>query len=354
MNEETKSTTNKEAYPEAVVVRHHRFSLIWVVPAIALAVAGWLLYKTYANRGTDITITFEDGSGLVSGKTELQFRGVQVGIVNEVRLNDTLKQVIVTARVDKSASGLATQGAAFWVERPEISVSGVRGLDTLLTGPYIGILPGDGKTPQSNFKGLPQQPAAGPNEPGLNLLLQADKLASLKVGAPVYYREFQVGEVDQVSLASDAESVHVHVHIKEDYENLVRENTRFWNASGIGMDLGLLGVKVKTESLQSILSGGVAFATPPNDQMGEKVPDGTVFELYSESQKEWLEWQPTIKVTDTVAESAAFQSATSSSGDQPAEATTDPDNTTVKQPAGTDKVEDKKPSVPLKGPPGHH
>ncbi len=348
------SASNNEEYPEAVVVRHHRFSIIWVVPLIALGVAGWLLYKSYANRGTDITITFEDGSGLAAGKTELQFRGVQVGIVNKVHLDDSLKKVVVEARVEKSAAGLATQGAAFWVERPEIGLSGVRGLDTLLSGPYIGILPGDGKTAQANFIGLPEQPAAGPNEPGLNILLQADKLASLQVGAPVYYREFKVGEVDQVSLASDAQTVHVHVHIQSDYENLVHENTRFWNASGIGMNLGLLGVKVKTESLQSILTGGIAFATPPNDEMGAQATDGTVFELYSEPKDEWDKWSPSIQIADTVAKSQVFAAETQA-GEKPPVAETDPGNTTVKDPAGTAPVKGtSKPDDALIGPPSHH
>lgn len=343
MNQE--KSQSSEDFPDVVIVKHHRFSIVWVVPVIALLVAGWLIYNSYLNQGTDIEITFRDGSGLIAGKTELHYLGVQVGIVNEVHLSN-LTDVVIKAQLDKSASDLATKGAAFWVVRPEISLGGVRGLDTLLSGPYIGITPGDGKTPQTKYAGLPGPPATGKNEPGLNIVLQTTQMGSLKNGDPVYYRGFKVGEVDQVSIASDAQTVHVHVHIGKDYENLVRENTRFWNASGIGMSIGLFGAKIKTESLQSLLSGGVSFATPPNDEMGNNVSNNTVFELYSEPDDKWIKWSPSISLPDTVAASTPATDQTSNSDIQ------DPDNTTVSAPAGATDVRDEtKPSVKLFGPP---
>lgn len=352
MNQEAKDNTNTGDYPDALLVKHHRFSIIWVVPLIALAVAGWLIYDTYSNRGVDITITFEDGSGLVAGKTLIEYRGVQVGTVQHVRLSENLSDVVVHARLDNSASGLAKEGSEFWVVRPEIGLTGVRGLDTLLSGNYIGLYPGTGKL-QRDFKGLSAPPAAGPGQPGLSLILQAPKLASLQIGSPVYYREFKVGQVDQVSLASDARSVHVHIHIKEGYHNLIRENTRFWNASGIGMDLGLLGVKVKTESLESLLTGGIAFATPPNDSMGGTVTDNTVFQLYDSPKDEWLDWSPTLEVPDTTLASTP-PSAPAPSG-TPASSSSDPDNATVEQPDGTGSVGDAPPASAIPhGPPSHH
>lgn len=346
MNQEKKQAS--EDFPNVIVVKHHRFSIIWVVPIIALLIAGWLIYTTYSSKGPDITITFKDGSGLIEGKTELQYLGVKVGIVNEVDLSN-LTNVVVKASLDKSAAGLATEGTSFWVVRPEISLAGVRGLDTLISGPYITMVPGKGGTPQKTFTGLPGQPAAGPNEPGLNIVLQAEKLASLKNGDPIYYREFKVGEVDQVSIASDAKTVHIHVHILNKYENLVRENTKFWNASGIGMSLGLFGAKIKTESLQSILSGGVSFATPPNDEMGGNVADGTVFKLYDDPEDEWSKWSPSISLPDTieVTTPGAAQSVSNSNKE-------DPDNATVAAPSGEAEVKAKdEPSVKLQGPPAH-
>jgi len=290
-----------ESLPEVVTTKHSRFSIVWLVPVIALLVSAWLVYSNYAKRGPEIEITFKDGSGLVAGKTEIQYLGVNVGLVEKVRVDEKLSRVVVKARLDKSAAGLATQGAAFWVVRPQIGIGGVRGLDTLLSGPYIGVSPGTGGAPVSEFTGLPEQPPAGPNDPGLNLILQADSLGSLANGDPVYYREFQVGTVDQVYLASDAQSVHAHIHIKAEYSPLVRQNSKFWNASGIGMSIGLLGAKVKTESLKSILSGGIAFATPNNEDMGATVANGTVFKLYDDPEDDWSDWSPTIQLTDTSA-----------------------------------------------------
>ncbi|MGE9295143.1 MAG: intermembrane transport protein PqiB [Puniceicoccales bacterium] len=365
------SNESKDHLPDVIVAEKTGFSIIWIVPLIALAIAGYLIYDTYTKRGEEIEITFKDGSGLVAGKTEIQYLGVQVGIVKSVSLDEKLSQVVVTARLDKSADGLATQGAAYWVVRPEIGIGGIRGLDTLLSGPYIGVEPGDGQTPQTEFTGLPEQPAAGPNEPGLNIILQAEKLGSLKDGDPIYYREFQVGEVDQVSLASDARSVHAHVHIKEDYAPLIRTNTRFWNASGIGMDLSLFGgAKIKTESLSSLLTGGVAFATPDNDAMGGEVQDGAVFKLFDDPEDDWAKWSPTIDLPDTTAllnsqathpQVAAANGKNATAAETPATtASPDPNNATVANPEGTGEVNDngessgQKPSVKLPGPPGRH
>lgn len=333
----------KNSLPEVVTTKHSRFSIIWVVPLIALAVAGWLAYDSFARRGPDIKITFKDGSGLIAGKTEIQYLGVKVGQIEKVHLDEKLSQVVVSARLEKSAAGLATQGAEFWVVRPQIGIGGVRGLDTLISGPYIGVSPGDGSNPVTEYTGLPEQPPASPKQPGLNLILQAEELGSLAIGDPVYYREFQVGEVDQVYLADDARTVHAHIHIKPEYAPLVHENTRFWNASGIGMDLGLFGAKVKTESLSAILSGGVAFATPPNDQMGAPAASGAVFKLFDEPEDDWSKWSPTIQLPNTsatLAAQATQQRVTEG---------------TVAQPEGTGEVEEsKKPSVAPKGPPGRH
>jgi len=356
------STESNEHLPEAIVSERSQFSIIWLVPVIALAVAAYLIYDTYSGRGPMIEITFEDGSGLIAGKTEIQYLGVKVGVIESVTLDEKLSKVVLRARLDKSAAGLATEGAAFWVVRPEIGFGGVRGLDTLISGPYIGVIPGDGNSPIRRFNGLPEQPATSPNEPGLTIVLQADKLGSLQIGDPVYYREFPVGQVDQVSLASDARSVHAHVHIKADYAALVRTNTRFWNASGIGMHFSLFGgAKINTESLASILSGGVAFATPPENQMGSKVSDGTVFKLFDNPEEGWDNWSPTIEIPDTATtlQSAPLDQSANESAqpiDQP-----DPNNATVDQPDGTSPVageEDdgpgKKSGLHLHGPPGRH
>lgn len=339
----TMDKSEKDSLPEVVLTKHSRFSIVWLVPIIAVAVAGWLAYDSYAKRGPTIDITFQDGSGLVAGKTEIQYLGVRVGLVDKVHLDEKLSQVVVKARLDKSASGLAVSDTAFWVVRPEIGAAGIRGLDTLLSGPYIGVSPGRKGDKATSFTGLPEQPPAGPNDPGLNLILQADKMGSLNIGDPVYYREFKVGAVDQVYLASDARSVHTHIHIKAEYAPLVRQNTKFWNASGIGMDIGLFGAKVKTESLAAILSGGVAFATPNNDEMGPAVSNGAVFELFDDMDDDWDKWSPVIELTNS--DMSVAERAVGSSSNQ----------TTVSQPDGATPIQPSPaPTVAPKGPPGRH
>ncbi|WP_309397728.1 intermembrane transport protein PqiB [Cerasicoccus maritimus] len=336
---------DKESLPEVTITKHHSFSIVWVVPIIALAIAGWLAYRAIAMRGPEIEITFTDGSGLVAGKTEIQYLGVKVGSVDKVHLDEKLSKVVVRARLEKSAAGLATEDAAFWVVRPQIGFGGVRGLDTLLSGPYIGVAPGKGGKTVHQYVGLPDQPPAGPREPGLNLILQAEKLGSLSNGDPVYYREYQVGEVDQVYLASDARTVHAHVHIKDEFAPLVRENTKFWNASGIGMSLGLFGAKVKTESLSALFKGGIAFATPPNDEMGAEVADNTVFKLFDDPDDDWTEWSPTIDlplVSEKLAKSVSVSGIPASK------------DATIATPAGTQDVKDEsEPKRPF-SPPGRH
>ncbi|WP_269540928.1 intermembrane transport protein PqiB [Cerasicoccus fimbriatus] len=338
---------DKDSLPDVVITEHHRFSIVWIVPIAALLIAGWLAYHSYASRGPEIEITFTDGSGLVAGKTEIQYLGVKVGLVEKVRLDEKLSKVVVKARLDKSAAGLATEGAAFWVVSPQIGIGGVRGLDTLISGNYIGVAPGKGGQLVKEYVGLPEQPPAGPREPGLNIILQAEKLGSLTTGDPVYYREFQIGEVDQVYLASDSRTVHAHVHIKEEYTPLIRENTRFWNASGIGMSLGLFGAKVQTESLAAILKGGVSLATPPNDEMGAAVSDNTVFKLYDEPEDEWTKWSPDIQISEKI---SSLAKASGAADLTPANADT------VAQPAGTEAVKDEnQPEVKMPvSPPGHH
>ncbi len=277
---------------EPVITRRSRFPLVWVTPIIALLIGGWLIYKEMVDKGPTITVTFEDGSGLET-KTPLNYKGVGIGTVTRISLSSDLQSVQVRIQLDRSAADIAREDSQFWIVRPEIGLEGITGLDTILSGQYITVQPGKG-APATHFQGLSNAPPAGQAEPGINLLLQADRLGSVSEGSPVYYREVQVGTVDRFRLAGDAASVLIHVHIKQPYDALIRENTRFWNASGIGFDLSLFGAKISTESLAALLAGGIAFATPDNDQMGSTVSAGSLFTLHNELDKSWLDWKPAI------------------------------------------------------------
>lgn len=279
--------------PEAVMKKRRKFSVIWLIPIIAVGIGAWLIYQTVVERGIPITISFKNGEGLVSKKTFIHHKGVEVGLVDDVELGPDLKEVIVKATLDKSAAGLAREGTGFWIVRPRVGPAGITGLDTLVSGVYIAASPGTGE-PTREFIGLNEPQVGSKNAPGLNVVLTADRLGSLQVSSPVYYREIQVGIVENYGLAEDSEKVEIYIHIDDRYAPLIRQNTRFWNASGIKMETSLLGMTIKTESLASVLAGGIAFATPNNKRMGPPSKHGDVFKLHDAPEKSWLKWRPEI------------------------------------------------------------
>ncbi|HWA08169.1 MAG TPA: MlaD family protein [Opitutaceae bacterium] len=284
---------NAPATPK--VTRGFRLPLVWIVPLIAVAVGGWMIFREFHDRGPEITIHFADGSGVEADKTVLEHKGVSVGIVTAVELNPDLNGVTVRLRLNKSAASLAAGGAQFWIVHPEIGLSGVHGLDTLLTGARLNVRPGKGP-PATEFTGLERTPPPEVPKKGRTFILQSEKLASLTTGAPVFYREMKVGEVETSRLADDATLVLVRIHIESAYVDLVRTNTRFWNAGGFSFKIGLLGAELKNTSLESLVAGGVAFATPDTNPLAAPAEDGAVFTLTTEADKDWLKWSPKIPI----------------------------------------------------------
>ncbi|HXN36082.1 MAG TPA: MlaD family protein [Opitutaceae bacterium] len=281
--------------PLPKVSRAPAFPLIWVVPILALAIGGWMLVGDLVNRGPVITIDFADGSGVESGKTTLLYLGVSAGTVTSVALKPGLTGVTLCVRLDKSARSLARQGSQFWIVHPEIGFSGVKGLETLVTGVRLNVTPGTGPV-ATRFKGLDKAPAPDVVDVGRAFLLQCDRLGSLTTGAPVFYRELKVGAVEASRLSADSTSVLVRIHLEAPYVNLVRTNTRFWNTGGFSFKMNLFGAELKDTSLESLISGGVAFATPDTLPLAPAAADGTQFGLASEPDKEWLKWSPKIPV----------------------------------------------------------
>jgi paraquat-inducible protein B len=293
MNE---SQTGPEAageIPKAKVKKTRwNFSIVWVVPVIAAIVAGYLLYGRVRQLGPKITIRFRDGSGLKTGQTPINYRGVQIGEVAAVELTRDHQFVLVKARLQRSAASIAKQGAVFWIVRPEVGIGNITGLNTVITGPEIDVLPGNGE-PQSEFVGLENAPVAL-EEKGLKVTIIGDRLGSLRPGSPVYYRGVEVGTIQQCDLSPNAVTVAIQVLIKQRYAKLVRNGSKFWNVSGLDVSFGFFrGLEVNMESLRSLATGGIAFATPdyPKDPPAK---DGMAFPLYSKPAKEWLEWAPKI------------------------------------------------------------
>ncbi len=281
------------------ITRVSTLPLVWIVPLIALILGGWLVFRTLRDRGPEIIITFADANGVEDGKTQLKHKGGTVGTVTAVDLKPDLSGVIVHLRLNKSAAAVAREGSIFWIARPQIGFSGVSGLDTLLTGVQLRVRPGNGPL-ATEFVGLDKNPPPEPFRYGRTFLLQGDRLGSLNAGSPVYYREVKVGEVEASRLADDSASVIIRVRVEGLYADLVRTDTRFWNAGGFSFKLGLLGAELKNTSLESLISGGVAFATPePSAKNGQLAPiaeAGTVFQLQTEHDKEWLTWHPKIPI----------------------------------------------------------
>lgn len=276
------------------ISRGRSLPLIWIVPLIALAVGGWMVFREFRHRGPEITIEFPEGQGMEARRTAVEYSGVNVGTVLAVDLKEDLSGVRVTVRLEKNAASLAREGAQFWIVHPEIGLTGVRGIETLFTGARINVRPGKG-APATEFRGLAKAPSLENVEDGRAFVLQADRLGSMSPGAPVFYREVKVGVVETSRLDHDAASVLIRIRIKTPYIELVRTNTRFWNAGGVSFKMNLLGAEVKSTSLESLFTGGVAFATP--DANAPAAPDGTLFTLHPETDKEWLKWQPRIKIS---------------------------------------------------------
>ncbi len=275
--------------------RRPTFPLIWVVPVIAAVVAAWMLLGQFRNRGPEIAIDFADGAGVQPDDTSVEYKGVVVGTVTSVALKKDLSGVTVRARLHRDAAALAREGSQFWIVHPEIGFSGIRGLDTLIKGVRISVRPGGG-APAAKFSGLDFVPPADSSESGRSFILEAERLGTLVAGAPVYFRDLRVGSVESSRFSPDARSVLIRVRILGPYVGLVRTNTRFWNAGGLQMRISLIGgAELRNNSLESLLSGAIAFATP-DGPLAPAAPEGGVFHLYPEADKDWLKWRPEIPI----------------------------------------------------------
>jgi len=270
--------------PEAVAVapRRSRFSPIWIIPILAAAVAIGIAWQRIASEGPTITITFKSADGIEAGKTFVKYKEVNIGQVTGLRLTDDVANVEVTAKIAKSAADLIVEDAHFWVVRPRISLSGVSGLSTLLSGNYIGFEAGASKTKARKFTGLDVPPIVTGGAPGRTYVLKASDLGSLGIGSPIYFRRLQVGQVVAYDLAPDGKSVQLRIFVNAPYDSFVTTDTRFWNASGIDVTFGTNGLEVRTQSLVSLLEGGVAFDTPATATASPPASAEATFTLYSD------------------------------------------------------------------------
>jgi paraquat-inducible protein B len=269
--------------PQATVAppKRARISVIWIIPILAALVAIGIAVQRYLSEGPTITIVFVAAEGIEAGKTFIKYKDVNIGQVKAVRLTNDYAKVEVTAKIEKHAARLMVEDAKFWVVRPQISLSGVSGLSTLLSGNYIGFEPGKSERTVNIFIGLDVAPAVS-GQPGREFVLSSGELGSLSIGSPIYYRRLPVGQVTGYDLQPDGKSVQIKIFVKEPYDRFVVSATRFWNASGIDVSLTADGVSVRTESLVALLLGGVAFDAPTFMAQGVAAAPDTPYTLYND------------------------------------------------------------------------
>jgi paraquat-inducible protein B len=266
------------------VVKHRRFnaSLIWLVPALAALVGLSLVVNSWLQAGPQITISFQSAEGLDAGKTPVKYKNVVIGRVGKIHLSSDHNHVLVKVALEKSAESFATLGTRYWVVRPRIGLGGVSGIDTLLSGAFIGVDGGDSNVPQDEFKGLEIPPAVNHGAPGRSYVLHSDDLGSLDIGSPVYYRRIQVGRVASYQLDPDGKGVSLQIFVDGPNDKFVTTATRFWNASGIDVSVGAAGLQVKTESLATVLAGGVAFQDPRGPHDSTPAAEETSYALFGD------------------------------------------------------------------------
>jgi len=270
--------------PAAVAVPRRRWSpsLVWLIPIVAAVIGGWLAVKGILERGPTVTISFNTAEGLEAGKTRIKYKDVDIGLVKSIALAEDRKGVVVTAELTKQAEDFLVEDTRFWVVRPRVAGGSVSGIGTLFSGAYIGFDAGKSAVPRREFTGLETPPVVTAGLPGRHFILTSEDLGFLDIGAPIYFRRIPVGQVVAFELDKDGAGVTFKVFINAPYDRYVTGNTRFWQASGVDVTLDAGGFRVNTESLASILIGGIAFQTPADSVPAPQARENTAFTLFAD------------------------------------------------------------------------
>jgi paraquat-inducible protein B len=266
----------------AVPKKQTRLSLVWFIPIVAALVGVWVAVARIRSEGPKITIVFQSAEGLEAGKTKINYRGVDIGTITAIRLSEDHEQVIATAQMTPRTEDFLVEDTRLWVVRPRISGANVTGLGTLISGAYIGVEIGSSKEPKRDFVALETPPIVTGGAPGQFFVLKTSDLGSLDTGTPIFFRRLQVGQVASYTLDKDGKFFTLKVFVRAPYDQYVSANTRFWQASGIDVSLSASGLSVQTQSLLSILIGGIAFETPANGPVLPAAAANTLFTLFSD------------------------------------------------------------------------
>ena len=257
-----------------------RLSLVWIIPIVAALIGVWVAVTTIMNQGPTITIQFKSAEGLEAGKTKIHYNGLDIGTLTSIQLTDDHNHVIATAKMLPKTEDFLVEDTKFWVVSPRVSGASVTGLGTLISGAYIGTEIGKSEKKRHDFVALAKPPVVTGNVPGRFFVLKTTDLGSVDYGTPIYYRRLEVGQVVSYELDKDGRTLTVKIFVNAPYDQFVTPETRFWQASGIDVSLSAAGVSVQTQSVLSMLIGGLAFETPPTATALPPAEPDTVFTLY--------------------------------------------------------------------------
>ena len=273
----------RSSIPEsrAIPKKHTRLSLVWIIPIVAAVVGAWVAVTRVLSEGPKITIVMKSAEGLEAGKTKIHYNGVDIGTVTKIELSEDHQHVIMTAQMAPKTEAFLVEDTKFWVVRPRVSGANVTGLGTLISGAYIGVEIGSSKETKRDFTALEIPPVITGDIPGRFFILKTPDLGSLDTGTPIYFRRLQVGQVASYELDKDGRNLTVRVFVQTPYDQYVNSDTRFWHASGIDLSLSATGLTVQTQSVLSILIGGIAFETSASDPIAPPAEENAVFTLYS-------------------------------------------------------------------------
>lgn len=269
---------------EALVSTRKRIPAIWIVPIVAVVLGLWMVYYTISTEGPSITIRFNTADGIEAGKTKVKSRNVELGVVESVTLTEDLENVIVTAKIEREAEDLLRSDSQFWVVRARIGVGGISGLGTLLSGGYIELDPGTADDEERDFIGLEEPPVTKSGTAGIKFTLLSARAGSVDTGDPVLHRGFTVGRIESTEFDLATERMRYEVFVYAPYDELVRTDSRFWNASGLSISVTAEGISVGTGSLETLLTGGVEFASHESFEQSLPIETGAVFTLFPDQR----------------------------------------------------------------------
>jgi len=265
----------------AVIKPMNTVSRIWIVPIITAMLGLWMIFYYYSNQGPLITIELNEAEGIEAGVTKIKLRDVQIGKVVKITLKPNLDGVLITARMTNEARELLVEDSKFWLVSTKINHSGISDLSTLFSGNYLEVLPGKSAEKSDYFKGLDERPLTAPDAPGIHITLNSAEEFAFKSGAPILYKGLKVGQIEDVYFNFDERIVYYNAFIEAPYHKLVTENTRFWDISGIQVDLKAQGISVKTGSLETLLSNGITFGVPKGMPIGEPISKRKYFDIFA-------------------------------------------------------------------------